>query len=162
MQHVRLCRLPNTDTNHVSLTAQSHRTRVRQSWAFISARLHRPLTIHQKTVQTWCAHSYNCPPPCGGYCVLLTHLLLTDYSLCSSILYGRLQAGALRTEIGWTETSEGRTGKAECCKSYFISVLWTVFVNCCAFLVFVHLGEGKLWFQTGADAARLASSGKSI
>ena len=23
------------------------------------------------------------------------------------------------------------------------------------------LGEGKLWFQTGADGARLASSGKS-
>ena len=25
-----------------------------------------------------------------------------------------------------------------------------------------NLGEGKLWFQTGADGARLASSGKSI
>jgi len=28
--------------------------------------------------------------------------------------------------------------------------------------VYVILGEGKLWFQTGADGARLASSGKSI
>ena len=26
----------------------------------------------------------------------------------------------------------------------------------------IRLEEGKLWFQTGADEARLASSGKSI
>jgi len=26
----------------------------------------------------------------------------------------------------------------------------------------LRLREGKLWFQTGADGARLASSGKSI
>ena len=26
----------------------------------------------------------------------------------------------------------------------------------------IHLGEGKLWFQTGADGPRLASLGKSI
>jgi len=27
---------------------------------------------------------------------------------------------------------------------------------------FQLIGKGKLWFQTGADGARLASSGKSI
>ena len=35
-------------------------------------------------------------------------------------------------------------------------------LNVCICIVSLCLGEGKLWFQTGADGARLASLGKSI
>ena len=46
--------------------------RYRLSWLPVSFLLHVKYTLSYRIV----SYSFNCPPPYGGYCVLLTHLFL--------------------------------------------------------------------------------------